>query len=294
MSRAELRQAVSRILKRKVPDAVWEYLVDGRYIAEALQDAVHSSPAQWLAGQADKLIQLQGATEPAKPILAARRQRRQAAVPLRLAVTSDLVAAHARNDLSLKSFRAEFLKGGLIKRAEVADWIQVRKDSASCFHAVLVPIPKTARLECGKDGWECQPSLRQIETLRIENLAPLLMLDFATPDSEWAQRIPVGRDGVLRTLAELSAALASRYCWQPAQATVFVLTGNVPLLIANTVAIEPPTFETFDGHGMRPMECLSRFVVTVDSRTSPREVAHLYAMARASSFRRSRTPGKNT
>jgi hypothetical protein len=292
MSPPQLRQAVSLRLKRKVPSAVWKYLQEKRFVTEAISDPAHSDPIGWLAGEAHQLIQLRGAKELAQPLMSMRRQRRQKAVPIRLAVISDLVAAKARDNQSLQAFRREFLKGGLLKRSEIAGWIQSLGERAVSDHAIIVSIPKTTRLEFGNDGWECHPPLSQTECVKIEDVAPIIMLEFATPNSKWVQRIPVGRDGALRVLANLAGSLASTYTWQPAQATVFALTGDVPLLSPNKVDVRQGSFVSFGSQGMRSLECLSRFVITVDSRSSPREVAELYAEARAKHLQRARTPGE--
>jgi hypothetical protein len=292
MSQSGLRQAVDRRLKRKVPRAVWKYLQEKQFVTEALNDPTHSDPVEWLAGEAHQLIQLWGAKEPAQPLMSVRRQRRQTAVPLRLAVTSELVAAKARNNQSLQAFRGEFLKGGLLKRSEVADWIQNLVGRVIYERAIILSIPKTTNLEFGNDGWECHPPISQTEALKIEDVAPLVMLEFATPHSKWVQKMPVGRDGALRILANLAGSLASTYAWQTAQATVFVLTGDVPLLSSNKVEIRQGSFVRFGSQGLRSLECLSRFVITVDSRTSPEEVAQLYKETRAKHFRLSRSPGK--
>jgi hypothetical protein len=292
MSPSQLRQAVNLRLKRKVPSAVWKYLQEKQFVVEALSDPIHSDPVGWLAGEAHQLIQVRGAKELAQPLMSRRRQRRQKVVPIRLAVTSDLVAAKARNNQSLQAFRREFLKEGLLKRSEIAGWIQNLGDGAVSDHAIIVSIPKTTSLEFGNDAWECHPPLSQTEDVKIEDVAPLIMLEFATPNSKWVQRIPVGRDGVLRVLANLAGSLASTYTWQPAQATVFALTGDVPLLSPNKVDVRQGSFVSFGSQGLRCLECLSRFVITVDSRTSPGEVAQLYAGARAKHLQRSRTPGE--
>ena len=55
-------------------------------------------------------------------------------------------------------------------------------------------------------------------------------MEYATPASEWVQRVETTRGGVLEELRILSGCLARAYGWQPAQATGFILTDVTPRL----------------------------------------------------------------
>jgi hypothetical protein len=68
---------------------------------------------------------------------------------------------------------------------------------------------------------------------------------------------------------KLSHGLASSYGWQPAQATVFLLTGSVPIL---------PSLRTRTIR--RVASPASRIILEVDPTVTPREVEQHYTRAR--------------
>jgi hypothetical protein len=97
-------------------------------------------------------------------------------------------------------------------------------------------------------------------------------IDFLIPESsQYAFRLPVpGPDSVLDRLGKLGESLRERYTWLPAQATVFVLTGQVP-----GIAV-------FSGSagGFRRVPALYRITLTVDPTLAPREVGAIYRAMR--------------
>jgi len=286
MSQARLLREVEKRLNRKIPAAIWEHLVSERYVSEALGGEI-DDPVDWLARNAQKFLNLSETQEAAKPLLPDRRQRQMKERPLRLQVISELVAGRARKDRKLKWFRSTFMASGLIEPAGVVDWVFRNQETARFEHAVIVNLPKTVTLDHGINGWECNPPLSRAD-FEIENPVPQILLDFSVPDNEWVHRVPIGRDGVLRSLANIADALASTYSWQKAQATMFVLTDRAPLLSPNEVAVKQAPFLEFGPGGLRSIQCLSRFILTIDPRSSPREVARLYKRARAKHLRPSR------
>jgi hypothetical protein len=292
MSRDELRRALDKRLKTRVPSQVWDFLVKNKYVSEALTDHAHVDPIAWLAAKTRELLELRSAPEPLRAIASPRRQRRQRTLPLLREVISDLVAARARTDSHVRSFRSQFLPAGLLGPGDVVNWIETNVKNTRYDHAAIVDLPKGTTLEMDANGWRCEPPLADLAGIVIENPAPTIVLQYAMPNSRYVHRRPVGRDGVLRTLADLSASLASTYSWQPAQATMFVLTDSAPTITPDQVAVQRWPLVPVVRLGrdeLRSIDCLMRFVITVDSRVTPEEVAKLYKEARAKHLKRTKT-----
>jgi hypothetical protein len=286
MSQVELRRKVNQILERKVSNAVWEYLVRHQFVAEALGE---NDPVAFLAKDAEELSALETLAEPA--MMPERRQRRGKRIPLRREVISDLIAAIARKDHRLRFFRSEYLASGLLAPEDVEDWIRARLGTERYRNAIIVKVPEIVSLDLGHNGWECSPPLSLVQDIEIENPAPSIVLEYSKPTTSAVHRIPVGRDGVLRILVNLADSLATKYSWQPAQATMFVLTDYAPVLSPDQAAIKLG-HQKFGPLDTRSLDCLSRVVITVDPCASPQEVAKLYAKTRGKYLRQLRGLGE--
>jgi hypothetical protein len=282
MSREELlqsqfRRAVESKLKRKITKEVWKLLIDEEAVSEALNDPVHKDPVGWLAKRARRYLNLQDTAAPRPLIKSPRRFRKLKAVPLRLQVVSDLIAAEARHDKRVQAFRSKYMDSHLVEPNSVPDWIERNAAATEYDDALIVRVPKAHTLLTGEI--ESYPSFTVTPDM-IEQVAPSIVLAFATLDSRYVRRRPVGRDGVLRELADLAEALALKFSWQPAQATTFILTDYVPLLGQDYVALQSPPYSRWESGGKRELNCLFRFAITIDVRRSAREVAQLLAEAR--------------
>ena len=95
-------------------------------------------------------------------------------------------------------------------------------------------------------------------------------LAYATADGKAHRSMPTAADGVLEELRLLSVQLARQFLWAESQATLFVLTGGVPLvnLVGTRVQFRAK------------LPVLSRITLTIDPTLSPREVADHYARVR--------------
>ena len=105
-----------------------------------------------------------------------------------------------------------------------------------------------------------------------------LILEYGTPTSSWIQSVPITSDGVLARLSAISSKLASDYQWRRAEATIFILTGLIPIL--ESLKVEPQlswSKEDLIEGGM--ITALSRITLTVDPLMSPRELlTHFQAL----------------
>jgi hypothetical protein len=95
-------------------------------------------------------------------------------------------------------------------------------------------------------------------------------LAYGLPNESWVRHVPTGAGGVLDLLRGLSERLSQRYEWDPAQASVFVLTGKAPLM--------EPLRAVVRFNDTVPVA--SRIDMRIDPAMPPREVADYYAAVR--------------
>jgi hypothetical protein len=104
------------------------------------------------------------------------------------------------------------------------------------------------------------------------------VLDYAIPDEAWIRRIPIAYGGILARLQQLSRKLAERYRWQPALATVYVLTGLIPVMQPIQHHCDWSSIKTPAGS----VTALSRIVLTLDPTLTPDEVGAAFQRIRQS------------
>lgn len=292
MSQKELRRAVERRLEEHLPEKIWSHLIGDRAVSEALTDWAHKDPVTWLALKAKGLMDLSGAPDPVPPMLPTRRQRRYKNLPLRREAISDILAAEARRNFRVRMFRSQYLSRGLLTPSKAVAWIKKHASSGPREQAWIVVLPESVEVGLGADGWRLHAPQLQTSEVRFENPSPAIVLEFVVPGSAYVHRIPVPRKGVLRELYYVSDTLKETFGWQQAQATSFVLTDCVPLIDADKVALQQAPHLTFSDGVVKPANCLTRFVITVESRTAPAEVAEIYRKARMTLLPRIRNPGE--
>ncbi|SDT57785.1 hypothetical protein [Actinoplanes derwentensis] len=96
--------------------------------------------------------------------------------------------------------------------------------------------------------------------------------------SYWSISVPESvssANGGLDRLGRLGKSLAASFGWQPAQATVFVLTG-VPPLISSVRAIVPPVKVRHEA----ALDWSRRIVLDVDPAARSQEVVEAFESAR--------------
>ena len=146
---------------------------------------------------------------------------------------SAVFAAIAAERADVRDFRARALPDGLVQLDDCAQWI-----------------------------FDHQPqSLPKKETA---------LLDYAPPGAEWVHRVRVAHDSLLGDLQMLSNALAGTFSWQPQQATMFVLSGAVPIVAAIRGTVR------YKG----PVAAASRIILEIDPWTDPRDVQAAYSTLR--------------
>jgi len=189
---------------------------------------------------------------------------------IRLEILSDLMGEDAARDPSVISFRERHLPGELIKQDEVGTWLSSKSvDDGEPTTYLKVPLPDGHELRWDGPRLYADPPL----TLSVSSPATGWSSEFVRyqlPGDEGERSLPVRQGGVLDTLRMLSESLSGRYAWQKAQATVFALTGNPPLL------------SSLRGGGhLRPSQPISsRITMEIDPTLIPEEVVKGYKKLR--------------
>lgn len=276
-SEPDLRRRVERILGAPVTKAAWTIAVKQRMVDEVLQN---ENTVEWLSQQLKEMMDIIGSPEAAPEfIVPGRRQRRGKTLNDRTKAISEALAAIARQSDEVKSFRSRFLDSQLLRFNDVEQWIKERRQDCTYPHAVLVRVKTGPAL--GPSGWHLEQPLSLVASNEIEGRAPVDLLNYAKHGSNWVHCVPVGRDGTLRVVFDLSKALVNRFRWQEAQATMFLLTDITPLVATESVQFNGPPFTNLPWGRRLPLGCLTRITLTIDPMVTPRELSRTYAKLRA-------------
>jgi hypothetical protein len=223
--------------------------------------------------------QSHGTGEPRGPMQSASHERGAT----RTEILTEILAAHATNDQQVTQFRKEVLEGTLLIWSDIKEWIMKEHEKERELPKGLldgVPLPPGHHVRSGRRGElvpdppVCIGEAHPAWHYRVETL------DYAIPDDPWVHCIPVAHSGILGRLHRLSTQLAQKYRWQPAQATVFVLTGLIPVVQSINHKWDFAVFQTDTGS----VTALSRIVLTIDPTLSPKEVHHYFQSIRQSSL----------
>ena len=273
---SELRRQVEQILKHPVSDEAWLHAEEDRAVSEVQEG---ENVVEWLARKVARSMEIFGQQPRAAPEFITRRQRRGKATQGRREAISSALAEIARQDEDVLYFRRTVLNDQLLQFEEVDRWIQERRSDATYPLALIVRIKDGFKLN-HQNGWQLEPPLSSMGPEGIEGLVPVDTLAYAKKGDRWKHSVSIGRDGTLRTVWRLSNALAKRFLWQEAQATMFMLTDMTPLLTED-VKLTPPGMMTLPWGGLSPLSCLTRVTLTIDPMMTPREVAQKYGRIRA-------------
>lgn len=281
--KADLRKKMERILHTPIQDRVWQYADKKGLAGEVLQG---ENDIEWLAEELKELLMVASQNESAADpefMEPQRRHRRTNNVLGRRAAVSSALAEIARQGDDVIYFRRTVLDSQLLRFEEVERWIREQRSQQVYPRAAIVRLKKGFELRRAKP-WELEPPLSSMGTEQIEGLAPPERLFYATRGDGQGDYVPrcapIGRDGPLMETSKLSSSLAKRFCWQQAQATMFLLTDVTPLLTEG-VEHHPPPMIALPWRVLEPISCLTRIVMTIDPLMTPREVSQEYAKIRA-------------
>ena len=239
----------------------------------AIQGAPEGSPAQAAA--------LRGAAKTVKDLRIAQGrplgEDRVEASPMatddrmRRYALSRLLALEAERAPEVKSFRSRHLGGGVLSWESVGEWItsQARADGEPSQYVEIV-LPPGASLKPTITGLLAE-SATPLSEVRVEGGVRAKTVGYALPGEMWVKVAPVASGGVLDELRALSERLARLYSWKADQATVFVLSGVVPYMVAIRLETEIQTEHP----------AASRVTMVIDPVLSPQEVLETYSALRA-------------
>jgi hypothetical protein len=192
-----------------------------------------------------------------------RLPRRLSKFELRARVLGALLAQDANKRPEVIKFRSKYLSQKLLSPDQVEDWIR-RNSKADGETTLWVTLPMTQS---------------EYEQFRSGGCPPLgdksygwvaKFLSYAVPGSSWEHKIGIAVGGTLDKLRQLSEMLTLRYAWDRAQATQFVLTGQIPVL--EPIRARSELKSRFDVSG--------RITLTLDPALSADEVAAYYRKIR--------------
>jgi hypothetical protein len=261
MTEKELKQEARK--RRKIPEQTWAYLDDRGYVEEALEMSFDEEKVQYIIEEFDKLAAASPvARNHAKP------QGRAKEVPVtaslrpeeaeRAAAFEEYLSYAANFDRDLHRYRDRVLgnrlltaeqarafvqspaarffgdpwfefEGGSIPltghRATLESYEREREDWGVRHRAtVTVDPPGTTEIA---ERWTHEPKHKVIRPRRNDDVGNGEPLQFVNAEGQ-LQTSWVWEGSSLEKLRRLSEKLAKRYLWQGAQATMFVLTGEIP------------------------------------------------------------------
>jgi hypothetical protein len=180
-----------------------------------------------------------------------------------------LLAKEAEQEEMVIGFRRRILRGRLVKFENIGKWIerQAKKDGPATVW-LEIPLPDRWRFEAGRVN--ISPPVSIGSDYKLEGALRRRTLKYAERDGGTEINIAVAHGGILDGLRRVSEGLASRFGWQEGLATIFVLTGRVPLLSKLRVTVRYRS----------PISAASRVTLTVDPGCSPKQVGEAYQKAR--------------
>jgi hypothetical protein len=256
-----LRQAmVGRLGEEAVQDRVWDFLVAEGHVA-AVQHGERD--LNWLVERIENFLQASGLWErvyrPRLPMVA-----REARVGDHMVVRSRLLGRRAAAREDVQKFRKDVLAGRLLHADKVEGWILERTPRTGLEGLILeVEAPAEGILDLEAPGRLRSPlTVRELVGMKRQ------FVDYATPTATHVKRMPTAAKGPLAWLRHLSEQLAKSYHWQPAQATLFVLTGQVPLVSSLRWSVKASD------------EAGARLELNLDPLLSPKQLSAKYARLR--------------
>jgi len=254
----ETRQKLAARLGHEPHSGIWKLLCDDKWVEDVARGratieelATHYRKIK-KAFEDNEESSAQKALSPRK--LSPSRQ---------MIVVAKVLAQDASADPLVRHFRARYLPE-LLPPEGVEDWIR-RQAERDGLPSDWIEFPAPQGSLSGRDY--VGPPLT---TLPPGTRVRRKFLEYQT-DGDEVRSIPVAAGGVLDRLQEVGESLAGRYGWQESQATLFVLTGQIPL---------PPSLiyhisAAFGGPGP-----VVRIVLNVDPEVSPGQVKVVYSKVR--------------
>ncbi len=277
-ARIELERHLGRLSERQ-----WAWVV-GEGLAEEIESGYQS--AKKIAAKIKTMWQVMGegpkGSEPSGTEMLTRdradstgsRERRRDGV-------SRLLAVEAGKDDYVVAFRQMRLgspPADLLSWDQIEGWIKAKAAEAGEPTWFLeVPVPTDLVLR-GSAERRALVLSTPVTTEEVPEARPRWSyLRYGTPGSKYVQHIRVRAGSILDDLRKISEDLVKRYSWTSDQATVFILTGIVPLF---SLARMTRTYNS-------ALPVASRIEISVDPMVTAEELAEYYRP-----FRQQMMPGR--
>lgn len=270
------RQDIEAVIG-EISDELWEYLIRKHYVSEYVDG---SMSAEDVAQEVRDIRQATGRRSGVRPtapkMLTEKRGRATtSALEVRQTVIAQIVASYAAKQIDVKHFRDKALGGVLLQWAEVANWIdRQRQSDGEPTNWVDAPLPPGVDLGHLEDAILGRADHIPVRfpgaASALEHGYGYRYLLYGVPDHDRRRSVAVTVGGTLDWLRIISQRLGHRFAWEPAQATVFVLTGLPP-------AVEPYRAEATVIYSF---PVLSRIKITVDPALSSHELRRQYSEVR--------------
>ncbi len=151
--------------------------------------------------------------------------------PAEADVVALLLKEMATKERDVAGFQARFLNGRLLSKGKVENWIKKKAKGDGPATAWLdIPLPSKFKFQINRKTGAIFTKPR----FTVSKKHPALgvhyrLLAYGVPQDRWERVVHTRAGGVLEQLRQISVRLATRYGWDEGQATLFVLTGLIPL-----------------------------------------------------------------
>lgn len=189
---------------------------------------------------------------------------------------SKLVAAEAAADPEVVAFRTAFLRGQLLLWSDVPEWLESTAEDEGPPGGFFTAVRYSGDIEVEYQTTGERVGVYPTIPICVSQTNPAegthrVALAFAKEGDSAVSRMIVNPGGTLDKLHRLSEHLSELHNWQPAQATVFVLTGIPPAYSRAAV--------TFRYVGTKE-RLVPRLTFTLDPSLPAAEVLRIYRSAR--------------
>jgi hypothetical protein len=247
----DVAQEFRRRYRRDPDPEVWDLVAEKRWIEDVIDDPAEvDSVFDWIRDIED--LRQRTRTGPLK-------ERKELAPDRRAIALAQIRAIEAAHDPLVEAFRADCLRGRLLKPGRIKHWIEKKKSEQG------VPARYEKRWE-RTDGAQVKPApglARYGRKTRLEFGNSSSGVYLVYPDGS----VQVSADSTLGRLKFLASALCHRHLWPEEEAVGFILSGTAPSPFLGSVTI-------------RRQPRAPRVTIEVDPRVRGDEVLRLYKWAR--------------
>jgi hypothetical protein len=265
MNEKELRKRVSK--RRKISEEGWALMREGDYVGDALEQDFDEEKIEYIIEKYDKHKAAFGKTRVRRQT--PDQERSEVPVSLRewelerKAAFEEYAAKHAACDDGVRWFRDRVLGGRLLTAEQARDlilspaarFLEVNKFECGGGDVPLVAHRATLKGYEPKSGNDREVRHRATVAVDPPGMTETVENTFYDPlrpvpkrprfkdgtdgqalyyvnERGRARKVSVWEQSLLESLRGLSERLAQWYRWEPAQATMFVLTGEIPAVPA--------------------------------------------------------------